>query len=147
MGIGDFLFGKKKYYDTNKLGTFTTRVRNENTVRKYVWKSSTPIANYSKNTTILLEGDAYEPLKSHLETVTWIVDNIDKLDKEIISKVNSDSELKEKFNNKNLSDLRIDLIFPSFKELYKFELSYISNSDTDFYMTVLIQNKQIVGIQ
>lgn len=147
MGIGDFLFGKKKYYDTNKLGTFTTRVRNENTVRKYVWKSSTPIANYSKNTTILLEGDAFEPLKNHLETANWIVENINEIDKEVISKINNNSELKEKFNNKNLSDLRIDLIFPSFKELYKFELSYISNSDTDFYMTVLIQNKQIVGIQ
>ena len=147
MGISDFLFGKKKYFETNKLGTFTARVRNENTVRNYVWKSSTPIANYNNNIVILLEGDAFEPLKNHLETANWIVENITEIDKEIISKINSNSELKEKFKNKNLSDLRLDLIYPSIDELYKFELSYISNSDTDFSITVLIQNKQIVDIE
>ncbi|MFA6393243.1 MAG: hypothetical protein WCW54_04150 [Candidatus Paceibacterota bacterium] len=146
INIRQLLFGTKKLVETKKLGTFDATVRNENTAKEITWCSTIKIVNYSDDITILLEGDAFGPAKIQIESATWIIENIKEIDKELISKINSNSELNEKYRNNNLTDLRLSCLNPWEISLNSYELSYESKSENEFSVSAIVQKNKIIEV-
>jgi hypothetical protein len=146
INIRQLIFGTKKFVETKKLGTFDATVRNENTAKDITWCSSIGIKDYSEDITILVEGDGFEPSKKQIESATWIIENIKEIDKELISKINRNPELIEKYGNYNLTELRLSCLNPWDISLDSYELSYESNSEKEFSVSAIVQQKKIIEV-
>jgi|ERR1035437_999051 hypothetical protein len=144
--IRQLLFGTKKLVETKKLGTFDATVRNENTAKDITWCSTIGIKDYSEDITILLEGDGFEPSKKQIESATCIIENIKEIDKELISKINRNPELIEKYGNYNLTELRLSCLNPWDISLDSYELSYESKSGAEFSVSAIVQKNKIIEI-
>lgn len=144
--IKQFLFGTKKFVETKNLGTFNATVRNENTAKDITWCSTIGIKDYSEDITIILEGDGFEPSKKQIESATWIIENIEEIDKELISTINQNPELIEKYGNYNLTELRLLCLNPWEISLDSYELSYESKSGEELSVSVIVQRNKILEV-
>lgn len=146
MSIMNLLFGSKKRIETAKLGTFEAKIKNEKTAKDITWLSTIEITDYSDDITIILEGDGYGPEQKQLESATWIIENIKKINDELVSRINSDSTLNEKYRKFDLYDLRLSCLNPWEISLNSYELSFESKTNDDFAVSVIIQNEKIIEI-
>lgn len=146
MSIMNLLFGSKKRIETAKLGIFEAKIKNEKTAKDITWLSTVEITDYSNDITIILEGDGYGPEQKQLESATWIIENIKIINDELVSKINNDSTLNEKYRKFDLYDLRPSCLNPWEISLNSYELSFESKRNDEFAVSVIIQNEKIIKI-
>ena len=146
MSIMNLLFGSKKRIETAKLGIFEAKIKNEKTAKDITWLSTVEITDYSNDITIILEGDGYGPEQKQLESATWIIENIKIINDELVSKINNDSTLNEKYRKFDLYDLRLSCLNPWEISLNSYELSFESKRNDEFAVSVIIQNEKIIKI-
>ena len=147
MSFKDILFGEKKFVETEIVGTFHARIRKKNNSKAITWTSTIRIDNYSDEIVILLEGDSFGPAKVQVESATWIIQNIKGIENELLTEINRDLKLSDKFKNKNLNDLRLSCLNPWDISFNNYELSFESKSDESFAISAIIQNQKIVEIE
>ncbi len=144
--IRDLLFGKKKYIQTEKLGTFEARFK-ANSQKIKTWLSTIRIEGYSDEIVIILDGNSSGPFTKDIKNIIPIIDNIEQFDNKLRNKVQDNSSLNQKFKKFNLKELRLACIYPWDETRNSFELSYELISDDTVGFSVIYGNDKIIEIE
>ena len=136
FGIGKLLFGEKVKIKTDSLGVFVARVKNVNQ-KDIIWTGK--IESKQHELILLLLGGSSGPYKHQLEATIHIIDELDNIKNQIVQLINNDSELKDKFQNQNISDFHLACINPWLKNETSYELSFDSTKN-DKYVGAIFKN-------
>lgn len=147
ISIKKILFGEKRFFKTSMIGTFEAKVRYENSKKEISWCSTIKIEGYSDEIVIILDGNALEPDRNLIDSATWIIENIKKIDLELIDKISRSPNLIDKFKGCDLSGIRLVFLSLWEKQFNSFELSYDSRFSEDLNITAILQNKKIIEIE
>ncbi|NQY31301.1 MAG: hypothetical protein HRT69_17775, partial [Flavobacteriaceae bacterium] len=85
------------------------------------------------------------PYNNQIETVKYIINEIDVINNQITELINNNLELNDKFKNQSMSDFHLACINPWLKNEISYELSFDSNLN-DGYVGAIFKNGRITEI-
>lgn len=143
FGLRNLLFGKKVTVNT-QIGTFTARVKNNNS-KEITWTRDSISKTDTTELFLLLTGNAKGPYESQIETVQFILNNQEEVKAQILDFITSNTTLQLEFKDQNIVDFHLVAINPWLKSEISLELSYETKNE-EGYIGAIFKNQKITEV-
>lgn len=147
MNLLKKIFGEKKNINIKGLGIFSARIRTNNPLKEIIWTSSIINRFEKEELVVLLEGNIKGPKMKDCEEVIEIINNVDSIRNNFITKINNDYRLKKKFDNGKISDYYLEYIGPWLKNEHSYELSLINKQNSSLGLGAIWKSNDLEDIQ
>ena len=147
MNLLKKIFGEKKSINIEGLGIFNARIRTKNPLKEIIWTSSIINRIEKEELVVLLEGNVKGPKIKDCEEVIDIINSIESIRNDFISKINNDYKLKKEFKNGIISDYHLEYIGPWLKDEHSYELSLTNRQDSSIGLGAIWRNNGLEDIQ
>ncbi|MFN7117328.1 MAG: hypothetical protein ACK4TA_11050 [Saprospiraceae bacterium] len=146
--IKQFLFGKEvRFYDPI-LGELKTRVKKANTTVSYTWTGEYILPGQKKKTFFIVEGNYLAPDKVQLNSLYYIIENLDEIIAKVDTELKAKPSVKSRFKQQWSDAFYLAAILPYAADGGNaFELSFepLAEEDTD-YVGLIWQNGILIDI-
>ncbi|WP_345167893.1 hypothetical protein [Nibribacter koreensis] len=142
------LFGKSTKIQDEKIGELKTRIKRDNPSINYTWTSVKVVANQKKETCFIIEGNSVGPHKQQLNAVYSIVDNLENLVRDVMSKLPDKSVYKNVLRGEWKEELYLSAIYPTDIWHPRFEITFEQlDEKASSYISVTWENGNITEVE
>ncbi|MBB6610268.1 hypothetical protein H7F15_04390 [Pontibacter sp. Tf4] len=142
------LFGKSIKIEDKKIGELKTRIKRDNPSINYTWTSAKLVASQKKETCFIIEGNSVGPHKQQLNAIYFIVDNLENLVCDVMTKLPEKSAYKDVLQGEWKEELYLSAIYPTDIWHPRFELTFEQLDDKALgYISVMWENGNITEIE
>ncbi|CAK7005950.1 hypothetical protein ACGE0T_07610 [Parabacteroides sp. APC149_11_2_Y6] len=139
------LLGTKKEYEVKDLGIFTCKVCNWYQDKHYTWSGIVQLPFYSKETILLMEGDASAPLPQQVLELQTILQNWKSVITKLDSMLPNESRLahKEEIYASWQDTFYPDAVNPAIPYTDGWEITFVRTDDLKDYFGFIWKNNAV----